>query len=109
MKTEIPLACDMDVFTREQREDHIRVTTQLVKAMQNIREIQNGYEFVFPSESLTITRIAEFIANERLCCPFLGFGLIVKPNDPFISLSLNGPVGTQEFLRVEFEEAFQCK
>jgi hypothetical protein len=107
MKAYIPLACNMDVFSREQREDHIRVTSQLVKAMQSLREIQNGYEFVFPNESEIITGIAEFIANERLCCPFLEFGLNVKSNEPSISLSLSGPVGTQEFLRVEFEEAFQ--
>jgi hypothetical protein len=107
MNSEIPLTCNMDVFNREQREDHIRVTTELVKAMQNIREIQNGYEFVFPNESQYITGIAEFIANERLCCPFLEFGLNVKSNDPSISLSLSGPVGTQEFLRAEFEEVFQ--
>jgi hypothetical protein len=107
MKPEIPLVCNMDVFTREQREDHIRVTTKLVKAMQSVREIHNGYEFMFPNESQFITGIAEFIANERLCCPFLEFGLNVKSNDPSINLSLTGPVGTQEFLHVEFEEVFR--
>jgi hypothetical protein len=107
MNTPIPLACNMDVFTLEQREDHIRVTTQLVKAIQSMREIQNGYEFVFPNDSRFITGIGEFIANERLCCPFLEFGLNVQSNDPSITLSLSGPVGTQEFLRAEFEEVFQ--
>ena len=107
MSTDTPLACNMGVFTPEQREDHIRVTTQLVKAMQSVREIQNGYEFVFPNESHYITGVGEFIANERLCCPFLEFGLNIKSNDPSISLSLTGPAGTQEFLRAEFEEVFQ--
>lgn len=107
MKTDSPLACTLDMFTREQREDHIRVTTKLVNAMQNVREIQNGYEFVFPNETQVITGIAEFIANERLCCPFLEFGLNVKSNEPSLWLSLRGPVGTQEFPRAAFEEAFQ--
>ena len=107
MKIEIPLACNMNALTQQQREDHIRVTTQLVKAMLSVREIQNGYEFVFPNDSQYITGIAEFIANERLCCPFLEFGLNVKPSNLSIALSLSGPDGTQEFLRAEFEEAFQ--
>ena len=107
MTTETPLACDMTVFTLEQREEHIRVTTQLVKALQSVFEVPGGYEFVFPNESKCITGIGEFINNERLCCPFLEFGLHVKPSDSTISLSLTGPVGTQEFLRAEFEEAFQ--
>lgn len=107
MKTETPLACNMDVFTPEQREDHIQTTTTLMKAIESIREIQNGYEFVFPTESQVITGIAEFIANERLCCPFLEFGLKIKPNEPSLVLSLSGPIGTQEFLRAEFEEVFR--
>jgi hypothetical protein len=85
----------------------MEVTTQLVKTIQSIREVQKGYEFVFPNESQYISGIAEFITNERLCCPFLDFGLNVKSNDPSISLSLTGPVGTQEFLRAEFEEVFR--
>lgn len=107
MKSESPLFCEMDVFTREQREAHIRTTTQLVKAIQKLYEVENGYEFVFPNGSPYITGIAEFIVNERLCCPFLEFELNVKPNEPSITLSLTGPAGTQEFLRAEFEEAFQ--
>jgi hypothetical protein len=107
MMTETPLACNMNALTREQREDHSRVTAQLVKAMLCVREIQGGYAFVFPNESQYITGIAEFIVNERLCCPFLEFGLNVKPNNLSIALSLSGPVGTQEFLRAEFEEVFR--
>lgn len=107
MSTQIPLACNMDVFTPEQRENHIGVTTQLVKTIQSAREIQNGYEFRFPNESQYISGIAEFIVNERLCCPFLEFGLNVKSNDPSVTLSLTGPVGTQEFLRAEFEDVFR--
>jgi hypothetical protein len=107
MNAQIPLACNMDVFTPEQREHHIGVTTQLVKTIQRVREIQNGYEFLFPNESQYISGIAEFIANEQLCCPFLEFGLTVRSSEPSIILALTGPVGTQEFLRVEFEEVFR--
>ena len=78
-----------------------------MRAVESIREIQNGYAFVFPNGSEFITGIAEFIANESLCCPFLEFGLNVKPNEPSLVLSLSGPIGTQEFLRAEFEEVFQ--
>ena len=107
MKTETPLACNMNVFTHEQREAHIQATRTLMNKLESIREVQNGYEFVFPGESELISGIAEFIANERLCCPFLDFGLKIEANSPSLVLSLTGPTGTQEFLSVEFEEAFQ--
>ena len=105
MNTDTPLVCNMDVFTPAQRESHILKTTQLFQAVQGVQEIENGYAFRFPNETELIARIAEFISNERLCCPFLTFTLNVFSSDEPISLSLTGPTGTQEFLRAEFEGA----
>ena len=109
MKTNLqdtPLVCNMNVFTPAEREDHIQTTTKLLQTLQGIQEAQDGYQFTFPNESAIITRLAEFIVNERLCCPFLEFTLKVEPKDQPISLLLTGPEGTQEFLREEFSEAF---
>jgi len=101
MNTDIPLACNMDVFTPEQREAHIQTTMKLIRGVQRVREIENGYELQFPNETEFISGIVEFISNERLCCPFLEFNLNIISNHP-VSFSLTGPVGTQEFLRAEF-------
>jgi hypothetical protein len=96
----------MNVFTPAERELHIQTTKELFQSLQNIHDAEHGYEFSFPSNSEIITSIAEFISKERLCCPFLGFTLTVLPNNEPISLLLTGPEGTQEFLRLEFSEAF---
>ena len=106
MNTQTPLACNMGVFTSAQRESHIQNTTELIQAVQVVLEVENGYEFKFPNETRYITKGAEFILNERLCCPFLNFTLNVFSNTESIALSLTGPSGTQEFLRAEFEGAF---
>ena len=105
---EIPIVCNMNVFTLEERENHIRTTTQLFQTVQDIQEAENGYEFIFPKlEGLkNIMQFAEFIYNERRCCPFLEFILKIAPKDSLISLSLTGPEGTKEFLHEEFSEAF---
>ena len=107
MNTSSPLACNMGVFTPAQREAHILNTTQLIQSIQSIQEVENGYAFIFANETEVIANIAEFISNERLCCPFLTFMLKVDADDQPISLSLSGPAGTQEFLREEFSGAFQ--
>ncbi|MDQ3007243.1 MAG: hypothetical protein M3R47_17900, partial [Chloroflexota bacterium] len=101
-----PLVCNMDVFTPAERENHIRTTTQLFQYVQTIHEVENGFEFMFPNSGAAenITQLAEFIFNERRCCPFLEFTLRIAPNDTPISLLLTGPEGTQEFLRAEFTE-----
>jgi hypothetical protein len=106
MNSEPALACNMGVFTPAQREAHIEITSQLIRAVGRVEEVENGYEFIFPNESALIAKIGEFISGERLCCPFLKFTLNVISNEEPISLSLTGPVGTQEFLRAEFEGAF---
>jgi len=97
----------MDVFTPAQREAHIRNSTELIQAIQSVQGVENGYELVFPNESEFITQIAEFIANERLCCPFLDFTLKVASDKEPVSFILTGPSGTQEFLRAEFGGAIQ--
>ena len=107
MNSTTPLACNMNVFTPIQREAHIQTTTKLIRAVQSVQEVENGYEFTFPNETDFIFKIAEFISNERLCCPFLKFTLNVFSNREPVSLSLTGPIGTQEFLRAEFEGVFQ--
>jgi len=107
MNPDIHLACNMGVFTPSQREAHIQTTTELIQAVQSVQDIENGYEFRFPNETEFIFKIAEFISNERLCCPFLEFMLNVVSNSELVFLSLTGPLGTQEFLLAEFNGAFQ--
>jgi hypothetical protein len=101
-----PLVCNMNVFTPVEREHHIQATAQLFRSVQNIQEVENGYGFIFPNDSEILTRMAEFIFKERLCCPFLKFALTIDTDPQPISLILTGPEGTQEFVRAEFTEAF---
>src|SRR5215207_4771376 len=107
MNSETALVCNMGVFSPNQRESHTRTTTDLIQAVQSVRGVENGYELTFPNETKFISKIAEFISNERLCCPFLKFTLnIISDHEP-LSLALTGPIGTQEFLRAEFDGAIQ--
>lgn len=107
MNSSTPLFCNMSVFTPAQRDDHIQVTIELVQAIQSVHEVENGYVFSFPNKTDLISKATQFILNERLCCPFLIFNLQVNASHEPISLSLTGPAGTQEFLRLEFDEVFQ--
>ena len=107
MNSDAPLVCNMGMFTAAERDSHIDNTAQLIQAIQSIAEVENGYEFTFPNDTERIAQIAEFISNERLCCPFLQFTLRVNSMSEPISISLSGPTGTQEFLQAEFSGAFE--
>jgi hypothetical protein len=99
------LVCNMNVFTPAQRENHIQNIAQLFQSVQEIHEVPNGYQFMFPA-NIELTQLADFISEERLCCPFLEFTLKIEPKEKKVSLTLVGPTGTQEFLREEFNEIF---
>jgi len=106
MTSETPLACNMNVFTEVERALHIDGTRRLFQAVQAVQEAANGFEFRLRGEGDVIRQIGEFIARERLCCPFLKFTLTIESDSKPISLFLSGPQGTKDFLREEFSEVF---
>jgi hypothetical protein len=60
--------------------------------------IDAGYRFEFTADGETLSLIAEMIDAERQCCRFLRFALTVEHDGGPMSLEINGPPGTQEFL-----------
>lgn len=66
------------------------------------RELQDGYAYRFPSEDKWITELAQLIAFERECCPFLQFKLRLEPENGPLWLELTGAAGTKDFLQSLF-------
>ena len=48
-----------------------------------------------------MVKAAEFIALEKLCCPFLSFSLEVEAENGPVSLKLTGRDGVKAFVREE--------
>lgn len=103
--TDLPIACDPSALTTEQAERWIVVGKQMYQAIQEVRELPNGYGFRLPSDAAMLMIVAEDLSMERLCCPFLHFTLEITPAGGSLWLSFTGPEGTKEFLRFSFEEA----
>ena len=95
-----PVACDMSVLSPAQREMHLATSRELLSTVKEIRELSNGYELRFDAPNV-ITRAAEFVTLERLCCPFLDFGIQVEAESGPIWLRLAGREGVKEFIREE--------
>jgi hypothetical protein len=93
--------CDMTVFSPEQREAHIAAIKQMLAAVREAQEISDGVALRFEPDSDVLLKLAEFIAGERLCCPFLNFDLRVEAEGGPVWLRLTGPEGVREFLRME--------
>lgn len=96
-----PLACDMSALAPEKREEHITTSRELFSHIVSIRELTDGYAFELGNGPDAIVKAAQFIALEKLCCPFLHFALEVEAEGGPTSLRLSGREGVKEFVREE--------
>jgi hypothetical protein len=102
---DLPIACDPSALTDEQQARWMIVGKQLYPAIQEVRDLPDGYAFRLPNDAATLLLIAEDLSFERLCCPFLRFTLEVEPGHGPVWLSFTGGEGAKEFLRISFESA----
>jgi hypothetical protein len=94
------LACDMTAIPAAERGPHHALIRRLMsEAARDIRELPDGIAFRFPAEEFD--SVAQFVARERLCCPFLGFSLELTPERGPLWLRLTGPEGAKDFIRAE--------
>lgn len=98
-KNQSPLACDMTAIPAEQRAGHLAKSRELFSQIEETRELPDGYEFRFPGD--VVTRLADFVSLEKLCCPFLRFGIEVEIENGPVWLRLTGREGVKEFIREE--------
>jgi hypothetical protein len=97
---DLPLACVPGAIPAEDRAAHFALVKALFStALQERRELANGYAFRFDADQLD--RVARFAANERKCCPFLSFTMELMPGSGSLWLRLTGPEGTRGFLDAE--------
>jgi len=72
------------------------------EAVQDRTELSDGYAFKLGSKKITLPEAAEWIAMERLCCPFLVLQLSAAGNQAHWILMLTGPEGVKPLLDSEF-------
>lgn len=102
---ESPFACNMTAFTPAERKEHIAAIGQVFGAVEEIQELSDGYAFRLPNEAAMLLQLADFIAKERLCCPFFGFSLDLEPEGGALWLSLTGREGVKPFIQAEIGHA----
>lgn len=99
-ETVAPLACVPGAIPPAEREAHFaRLTRLFSTAVREHRELPDGRAFRFDADVLD--EIALWVANERLCCPFLRFALEIAPDNGPIWMRLTGPDGIHAFLDAE--------
>ncbi len=99
------VACKLTPAEKRQRVETLR--SELFPRVHSTAELEHGWRFTFARTDGEITRVAEFIALESECCPFLSFALSVPADSGAFELSVTGPEGTKELLRSLIEDRAQ--
>jgi hypothetical protein len=66
-------------------------------------ELPDGLRLRFAASGETLATIARAVDAERQCCRFLRFAITIEPDGGPISVELNGPAGTREFVAALLE------
>ena len=98
----IPLACVPSAIPESERAAHFELLARIGAKSRDKRKVSEGYAYRLDSEDFD--DLVRWIANERRCCPFLRFTVDLEPDAGPIWVRLTGPLGTQEFLDVEFPQ-----
>ena len=96
MNTEPSIACRLTEPALQERRN--RVLQKVWQSILEVRELEDGFAYRFPTDDAWLDSLNEFIRFERRCCPFLSFRMLVEPDDGPVWLELRGPAGTKEFL-----------
>ena len=98
-----PVACVPEAIPAGERERHRALARRLFAdgALETVIG-PTGMEARF--EVGALLDLARFVANERRCCPFLGFTIRVEAGATSVWLTMTGPPGTGEMLRTELPE-----
>ena len=93
----MPLACDLSAMAPDERTRHSTVVADWRSQVVERVELADGFAYRFAPDDAVLFTLAEFIARERLCCPFFRFQLELEPGGP-LWLRLSGPDGAKELL-----------
>lgn len=107
-KRESPFACNRLALSPEQRHRHFEELSPELRSLKiGARELPDGFEFEFPADVKTYQLLAEWVAGERVCCPFFDIDLRSEREGGPVWLRLTGRDGVKQFIEVDFGKWFK--
>jgi hypothetical protein len=102
-KPETPFACTLEKsLTKDQRDHKKQITLKMAAARIDTKELADGYIFRFRPDVISFEEIADWVATERVCCPFFDLAVEAERENGPLSLRITGRDGVKQFIRGEF-------
>jgi hypothetical protein len=97
-----PFYCDQSALDPERRTRHFDVLgPALIAKRTAVRELADGYEIGFPSDRETFQQLAEYVGDERVCCPFFDIVLRATADGGPLWFRVTGRPGTKQFIEAD--------
>lgn len=98
-----PFACSLEKsLTKEQREHKKELSVKMESARIDTKELADGYVFRFRPDWVSFAEVADWVATERVCCPFFDLAIEAERENGPLSLRITGREGVKLFIRMEF-------
>jgi hypothetical protein len=101
-RDQIPVACVLTALSPDQRKRESILLGEHRAARQETRERSDGYSYRYPPDIDLFVRIAELVALEHRCCPFLDFQLEWQGGEAAPWLHVTGGDRAKEFVSQTF-------
>ncbi|MGH7948572.1 MAG: hypothetical protein ACREQF_05045 [Candidatus Binataceae bacterium] len=95
------IQCEMGALNPQERERRSELARKVLRAVVERRELDRGYAFRIDLSAASLGETGEWVALERLCCPFLDFKIDIGRQNGAVWVNLSGGDGVKEFLRAE--------
>ncbi len=95
--SETTIACSLSEPQLAAREREL--AEAIFSKIEQVEELDDGFALCFPGSDEWATRLFEFIAFERVCCPFFIFEVLFEANQKAIWLKLRGAEGVKAMIR----------
>lgn len=98
----IPIACVLTALTPDQRARERALLDEHLASVRVVKEQDDGYSFCYDGDIGLFARIAELVALEHRCCPFLDFELEWARADSAPWLHIRGGARVKAFVLETF-------
>lgn len=97
------IVCDLTAIPLQDRTHYRRIRRRLAESLELAKEIQDGYVFVFRTESISAKAITKWIHLEQMCCPWISIEMQqIKRNR--IAIQMLIPGHAKNVVRAEFSD-----
>ena len=97
----MPVACNWSALTAKQQKRQRALVGRLRTNAKEVKDLDDGYAFRRSPDREVLLAVAEFVANERLCCPFFEFGITVERDGGPVWLRMRGEGEAKRLLEAE--------